>query len=754
MAGKATSINETVRATIEQAHKLLGGSSPGAVLEIMQDAEVQLAAKLKELRSGNGKGTWTEASTQATLSQVQSTTAYVKQRLLGLTHEQASEAVRSGFVKTTKLIKGLEKAHSGVARPLPIYQAHRMHEAVSGVSASLLSRHQSSVDRYGANMISEFNRTLRTGLLTGMSNDEMIRALISKAAVQGINAKSLNAAEPRSFPKPTGFVRTRYWAERIVRTERAYAYNRANLETISEFAREDPKARKKIVALMGDPRTAPDSIAVHGQIREVNQNFTDGAGRVYLLPPARPNDRESIIPWHADWKELESTKPPPKPEVDAAVEEATSAAQHKQVSQQEMMALVAAKKAEILERAKQQKSAQSGGTEPKRKRKKVEESARKANASAKAKAKETRKPELVRPKPKPEKAAKPEKKQETEQQRILKEIARKRDEFKARQKAEREEFAKRIEAEKAQAAKEQAEAKAKEVAAKAARAERALPKSGSEIVFSRLSPAQEREYAQIAERSFNSDGKEYRDWIRSKFKEVGFSVHAPNRGVSFHDDGPGGAWAYFGHDDRAFGQDWGRIGALNETRTQMLKEVHEVASGEKPAMAVAKSGFGGLTPNVWAVAKTRTFIHEEVHMSGVAAANSYRGGSAWIEEVTTEMSAQRITHQLFGAPKPKLIETLPGKPDNTNYPSGYGPAIAKTVNEFSRIAGIPVDKAHDLIADAGMMMRVDSDPLRRGYLSHKELFLKHLDATPEQKLDLSLWIERQNLGEDPGRKGK
>lgn len=103
----------------------------------------------------------------------------------------------------------------------------------------------------------------------------------------------------------------------------ASAYNDARLIGLHETREEHPHIGKKILAFF-DQRTAYDSVMVHGQIRALEDSFIDGAGRVYLMPPSRPNDRETVIPWMLDgsWEETPSTSALPPSTVRAARERA------------------------------------------------------------------------------------------------------------------------------------------------------------------------------------------------------------------------------------------------------------------------------------------------------------------------------------------------------------------------------------------------------------------------------------------------
>tara|TARA_Y100000310_G_scaffold315895_1_gene367005 strand:+ start:1238 stop:2032 length:795 start_codon:yes stop_codon:yes gene_type:complete len=90
------------------------------------------------------------------------------------------------------------------------------------------------------------------------------------------------------------FQARRFAAERIVRTELSTAYHRAHLNTLEQARQADLPVQKTCVAVF-DGRTAQDSIPVHNQIRELDEEFVDGQGRRYLTPPGRPNDREKMV---------------------------------------------------------------------------------------------------------------------------------------------------------------------------------------------------------------------------------------------------------------------------------------------------------------------------------------------------------------------------------------------------------------------------------------------------------------------------
>lgn len=312
--------NDTVEATLDRASRLFS-SGMGNTLGIMKEADADLSARLHGLvkKKGTKDLKFTEAQALLYRQQIRLAQKYLDERLLGHTHAQALKAVATGTAATVKLLTTLEKRFTGISKPLQLESQQMQDNIVRGLGSSLLRQNVASVGRYSAAMIGDFERVMRVGALSGMTQHQVISKLVAQGELGGIKAASLNAAEPAYFPKPAGYVTRRYWAERIVRTETAYAYNAANQATISTARVTDfPDMQKKILAHF-DNRTAPDSIYVHGQIRPVAGLFHDGAGREYLHPPARPNDRETVIPWRPVWHELPATAPAPPEEQAKAI---------------------------------------------------------------------------------------------------------------------------------------------------------------------------------------------------------------------------------------------------------------------------------------------------------------------------------------------------------------------------------------------------------------------------------------------------
>lgn len=136
----------------------------------------------------------------------------------------------------------------------------------------------------------------------GAAVESSIRDTFS-GAVAGLDQREKIVDEVR-----TVIQRERWKADRIVRTELSDAYNGTHLQGLRVARDEYGLKPKKSAIATFDGRTARDSYPVHGQVRELEENFTDGAGRSYLHPPGRPNDREKEIPWFDTSDDLKVTR--------------------------------------------------------------------------------------------------------------------------------------------------------------------------------------------------------------------------------------------------------------------------------------------------------------------------------------------------------------------------------------------------------------------------------------------------------------
>lgn len=302
--------SDAIATAVAQAEAVLDLATPAGrraarnLARLLAEADQLLADRLavEVTHHGGPEARFTGASIVSYQTQVRFTLRYVEARLAGLTHDSAMAAVASAATHSVATLARLEAAYMGVSAQAPRVRLAMMLDETQGMGASLLRQHQTSVERYGQAMLREFEKRIQLGFAAGLTQTQMVEMLTGHGGPTGevsLRAKLENGqvVVTSSEDIPEGlFRRYRYWAERIVRTETARAYNGANLEAYRQMRDDFPDLQKKILAHF-DNRTALDSVYVHGQVRPLDGLFRDGAGREYQHPPARPNDRETVIPW-------------------------------------------------------------------------------------------------------------------------------------------------------------------------------------------------------------------------------------------------------------------------------------------------------------------------------------------------------------------------------------------------------------------------------------------------------------------------
>lgn len=333
--------DDVLRESLLRAHRLLDNAAPADLIRMLQQSDRDLKVRLSRVaKAAGGAVRFSEAQMMAFKVQIEIVTAYAKKRLIGMTHEAAERSIAVSVRTTGMDLAKLDRMFSGVATPLQIREAAVMEGIVSRTTQSLLNQHATSVDRYGEGMIKDFRKLMARGLAQGVTSHQMVDALVGHGGPRGPRVSTRATVDPATGKVirlveediPEGlFVRKRYWAERVVRTEVAHGQNEARLRTIEHARATDfPDMGKKILAMM-DVRTAMDSIGVHGQVRPVDGLFQDGAGRQYQRPPARPNDRETIVPWRLSWEETPYSAPISPAEVAKLENAGESPGQAKQV---------------------------------------------------------------------------------------------------------------------------------------------------------------------------------------------------------------------------------------------------------------------------------------------------------------------------------------------------------------------------------------------------------------------------------------
>jgi len=122
----------------------------------------------------------------------------------------------------------------------------------------------------------------------GMEAIQRMRASMARGTLSGETTAQLTERLARDIDLPA------WRAERIVRTEGSFAAGFRQLHDAADAFEGDDDWRKQLIATF-DPRTGDDSYYVHEQTRRLDEPFEDDAGRSYMHPPNRPNDREVMV---------------------------------------------------------------------------------------------------------------------------------------------------------------------------------------------------------------------------------------------------------------------------------------------------------------------------------------------------------------------------------------------------------------------------------------------------------------------------
>lgn len=216
---------------------------------------------------------------------------------------QGQEASEIAAQHMVQYLATADRAFRGIGvQPLALNTARMIDRATQGVQSSILHRLSTSgqpehrvgpggelevhpakvgiLQRYGTETIAHFEEILQRGMIARKSFREM--------------RDEITAVSPFLQQAPAS------WAERIVRTETMGAYGKAAWEATRE-ADEQLGDVVKILAAHFDMRTGADSVAVHGQIRRPDEAFQWWDG-MYIHPPNRPNDRETVVSHRISWQ--------------------------------------------------------------------------------------------------------------------------------------------------------------------------------------------------------------------------------------------------------------------------------------------------------------------------------------------------------------------------------------------------------------------------------------------------------------------
>ena len=256
-------------------------------------AQDELTRKLAaSVRVGKGD-TMSALQMRQLLAQVREAQARIARAVANGFNPILRDTQADGVRQAAKSITQLEKKFTGAEVRLPLEEAATFQGIVGKRSTSLIRANERSFNRYGTAVTRKVEEELALSLATGETPLQ---------AIDRVRAVADN----------------QWWqAERIVRTEGAYAFNAAHADSIQEAQDALPDLMNRWSEHVDDQtgaalddRVAEDSLVLHGQVVPVGANFVmppDARvssklwNQTYAQPPSRPNDRAILLPWRPRW---------------------------------------------------------------------------------------------------------------------------------------------------------------------------------------------------------------------------------------------------------------------------------------------------------------------------------------------------------------------------------------------------------------------------------------------------------------------
>jgi len=301
---RLTPFQEASIGHVKRLNNLIDRSAVPSLRKVYTQSMHDLERKLSEA-IGAGASQFTIQKHRTALAQVHQGLAELGQALgtaLGHATVKAQTASARAVIGD---IKKMERASRGAAIQLPIEQAARFAGVIDKRKTSLLKLNRTSMAKYGASMVKNLEGALAQTLVQGESGFQAIDRVTKAYDME-------------------------WWrAERIVRTEQAWAYNATQVDAVEDVSRSLPDMMMRWVELVADvtlipydDRVSADSIAMHGQLARPGAVFTMplSAGSLELVnrygktkvsprmlgqtwtnPPNRPNDRATMQPWRPGW---------------------------------------------------------------------------------------------------------------------------------------------------------------------------------------------------------------------------------------------------------------------------------------------------------------------------------------------------------------------------------------------------------------------------------------------------------------------
>lgn len=245
--------------------------------ELYEEARLQILGRLSEAR----EETFTAQHYRSVLAQVTEGLRALERRLGEHWSREMDQRLSRAVEQTLAEIAVWEPRFAGGASGQIQLDAMRRLVEPRGL---LLHRFETSLQRYRLHVVDDVQRRLGLHMAMRSSWRDMAVDVAGRLRDHGIRG-------------------ARYRAERIVRTELVEALSAGHDAAIEAAAEVVDGLRRQWDAHL-DARTSSTCERLNGQVRPIGEPFTVG-GREVARPPAHPNCRSRVVPWHARWAEGE-----------------------------------------------------------------------------------------------------------------------------------------------------------------------------------------------------------------------------------------------------------------------------------------------------------------------------------------------------------------------------------------------------------------------------------------------------------------
>lgn len=256
------------------------------VLKLEEDKAARLLDRYEEVRrelrdrlTRTRANTFTRQQMQGVLAQVEGAIIAMNSSLKGNLASASQDLALEGVQNLVTELATLDEHFLGAVTPINL----NAQVVALDTSNFLLTKHDSSIDAYGEDLIKQITGNLSMAALMEQPYGNMIRDM-------------------------SNFFEGEQWKlERIARTELHNVYNLGKMMGMSELIDNEtiPDLKKALFHPM-DARTGDDSkkLAAINPIVPVDEPFEyrwKGKLRVFMAPPDRPNDRAILIPARDAW---------------------------------------------------------------------------------------------------------------------------------------------------------------------------------------------------------------------------------------------------------------------------------------------------------------------------------------------------------------------------------------------------------------------------------------------------------------------